>query len=90
MTYSELKVVYQHCLSVNFNKISFDKDEMNYILSLLVVSKYITRKYIGNSYCFVNLIPTSFFEFTKDTVSNYELYKKEISLEIRMEKGIEL
>lgn len=90
LSYSELKVVYQQCLNVSFKKISFNKDEMNYILSLLVVSKYIKREPIDNSYYFINLIPTSFFEFNENIVSDYELYKKEISLSIRMEKGIEL
>ena len=90
LSYSELKVVYQQCLSISFKKISFNKDEMNYILSLLVVSKYIERKPIDDSYYFINLIPTSFFEFNESVVSNYEFYKKEISLSIRMEKGIEL
>jgi len=89
LRYSELKVVYQQCLSKNFNKIPFDKDEMNYIISLLVVSEYIKRVSIDNSYYFVNLIPNSFFEFDENIVSNYELTKQEISLTIRMEKGIE-
>lgn len=90
LSYSELKVVYQQCLSISFNKISFNKDEMNYILSLLVVSKYIKREPIDDSHYFINLIPTSFFEFNDSVVGNYELYKNEISLSIRMEKGIEL
>ncbi len=88
LTHNELKTIYKHCLSVNFKKISFDKDEMNYILSLLVVSEYIERKSIDNSYCFVNLKPISFFEFEKNIIEPYTLTKEEISLEIRMEKGI--
>ena len=44
LTHNELKTVYRHCLSKNFKKVTFDRDEMNYILSLLVVSKYIKKK----------------------------------------------
>ena len=90
LSYSELKVVYQQCLSISFNKISFNKDEMNYILSLLVVSKYIKRVPIDDSYYFINVIPKSFFKFSKSVISNYEVHKNEISLSIRMEKDIEL
>lgn len=89
LSYGELKVVYKHCLSNNFKRISFDKDEMNYILSLLVVSGYIKRVPTGTLYYFENIISDSFFEFDKDFNDEYEMLKNEISLDIRMEKGID-
>lgn len=90
LTHNELKTIYKHCLSKNFKKISFNKDEMNYVLSLLVVSQYIKRKPIGDSYVFINLNPISFFEFDESIINDYELKRNEISLEIRMGKGINL
>ncbi len=88
LTHSELKTIYKHCLRINFRKITFNKDEMNYIISLLVVSKYIRRDRIGDAYCFVNLNSVSFFEFDKSINEVYKLKREEISLDIRITKGI--